>query len=223
MPASLRYIFLSFFLLFTISSRADIIGMLKPVVVYDKKANGKTIEMKVEFELWNYFHSGVGHRWTEVYHFNPEGILLLSYGDGNWASPDKQYWKHRYKPISPKLLFASYYEYPDSTSHYAETKKYLQYADTVEVDYEFNQVTLEKISQYIQRHSEAFASRHTMVTGGGKKVVKAVENIAKDYLDKLNKKEEPPKPATSYMGIYIALAAVVLAVLVFVLFRKKNS
>ena len=62
-----------------------------------------------------------------------------------------------------------------------------------------------------------------MVTGGGKKVVTAVENIAKDYLDKLNKKEEPPKPSASYMGIYIAFAAVVLAVLVFVLLRKKNS
>ena len=62
MPISLRYFFLSFFLLLTIGSRADITGMLKPVVVYEKKANGKTIEMKVEFELWNFFHSGVGHR-----------------------------------------------------------------------------------------------------------------------------------------------------------------
>lgn len=223
MPFSLRYIFLSFFLLLAISSRADIIGMLKPVVVYDKKANGKTIEMKVEFELWNYFHSGVGHRWTEVYHFNPDGILLLSYGDGNWAGPDKKYWKHRYRLINARQLMDHYYEYPDSARAWKEEKKYLSYADTVDIDYEFNKVTLEKISQYIQRHSEAFASRHTMVTGVGKKVVKAVENIAKDYLDKLNKKEEPPKAATSYMGIYIAFAAVVLAVLAFVLLRQKNK
>lgn len=54
-------------------------------------------------------------------------------------------------------------------------------------------------------------------------MVKAVENIAKEYLDKLNKKEEPPKSTTSYMGIYIAFAAVVLALLGFVLLRKKNK
>ncbi len=223
MHNSLRYFFLSFILLLSFSSRADIIGMLKPTVLYEKKENGQTVEMKVEFELWNYFHSGVGHRWTELYQFNGDGILLLSYGDGNWAGPAKKYWKHRYRLINIRQLMDHYYEYPDSTQAWTEAKKFLSYADTVDIGYEFNKVTLEKINQYIKNHSEAFASRHNMVTGGGQKVVKAVENIAKEYLDKLNKKEEPPKSTTSYMGIYIAFAAVVLALLGFVLLRKKNK
>jgi LPXTG-motif cell wall-anchored protein len=218
----MRLPFIILFLLLTLTSRADIIGMIKPNVVYDKKGNGKTIEMKVEYEVWNYWHTLSGHKWTEVYHFNQSGILTLSYGDGDWAGASKKYWKHKYQVLDSKRLKDYYYDYGSNTTTYPESKGFLSYIDTVEINNEFNKVTLEKLKSYINEHTKAFESRGKMFSGENKIAEKAFEAIANELLDKLNKKEEP-KPEPSYTWLYITIGALIISILGFIVIKKRKK
>jgi hypothetical protein len=210
------------FLLLACSAKADIIGMIKPNIVNETKENGKITQMKVEYETWNYWHTQRSHVWTEVYHFNSSGVLILSYGDGDWASAKKKYWKHKYQILDRKRLKDYYYNYGDSITTYPETKAFLSYIDTVEISNEFSNLTVEKLKKYITEHTKAFESRDKMLSGNNKTVEKAVEVIANEFFDKLNQKEQP-QPESSYTWLYFGGGILVLASLVLVLLKRHRK
>jgi hypothetical protein len=218
----MRLQIITFCLLLTLSCKADIIGMIKPNVIYDKKENGKTIELKVEYEVWNYWHTQLGHKWTETYRFTTSGILTLSYGDGNWAGPDKKFWKHRYQFLDKKRLKDYCYDYKKSTTTYPETKNFLSYIDTVEIDNEFNRVTLDKVKSYITENTRAFESRDKMFSGKNKVVEKTFDAIANELLDKLNTKEQS-KPKTSYTWTYVVGVTILVSTFAFVLLKRRRK
>lgn len=212
---------LTLFLFLTCSARADIIGMIKPAIVNEKKESGKTIEMKVEYEVWNYWHTQLSHKWTEVYHFSQSGIVTLSYGDGNWAGPDKKYWKHKYKVLDEKRLKDYYYQYGNNTTSYPEIKGFLSYIDTVEINNEFSKVTLDKVKSYITEHTRAFESRDKMFSGKNKTAEKTFDVIANELLDKLSKKEQP-KPKPSYTWLYVTGGIILASLFTFVLLKRQK-
>lgn len=222
-PTLMRLIVTILLFLSALSSKADIIGMLKPTIIYTKVEKGDTLEMRVEYEQWNYFHTHMGHKWTESYHFDPSGILILSYGDGDFASDTKRYWKNKYEPLGNNKLKRYYYVYPDETTTFPETNKYLSHTNTVTItDAKYDAVTLKNRIAYINEHSAAFASRSKAFSGKNKATEKVFEAIVNKVKDKLTEKEQP-KSKKSYAWLYISGSILLISAISFFLVKKYRN
>ena len=219
----MRFIITTLVLLFSLSTNGNIMGMLKPTIIYTKIDNGDTIEMKVEYEQWNYFHTHLGHKWTETYHFDPSGILILSYGDGDFASDRKRYWKNKYEPLGNNKLKRYYYVYPDETTTFPETNKYLSHTNTDTItDAKYDAVTLQNRIAYINEHSAAFASRSKAFSGKNKAAEKVFDAIVNKVKDNMAEREQP-KPKKSYAWLYISGSILLISTISLVLIRKYRN